>query len=105
MPHNPPPEAAKEQPVAWRVKDLADGWTICDELEFARKISCRMNGALIEPLYRQPPTPHRDFIGRLEKFRKPDDNFANGIVDVRSWNAGANAMLDAIIKELEGEKG
>jgi hypothetical protein len=43
----------KGEPVAWRVKDYADGWILCDSE--AKANSCAGDGAIIEPLYRHAP--------------------------------------------------
>lgn len=39
------------EPVAWRVKDFADGWVYCTSYEAARGHSYMMADALIQPLY------------------------------------------------------
>lgn len=38
-------------PVAWRVKDFADGWILFHTERAARHESAAMGGALIQPLY------------------------------------------------------
>lgn len=43
-------------PVAWRVKDFADGWIYySDDEAHARKVAADMGGALVEPLYSANP--------------------------------------------------
>lgn len=41
--------------MAWRVKDLADGWILCESEEEARTYEAGA-GHLVEPLYAVPPT-------------------------------------------------
>ena len=41
---------ANRVPVAWRVKDFADGWILCNTLKQAQK-EAEGAGNLIEPLY------------------------------------------------------
>ena len=38
-------------PVAWRVKDYADGWILFSDYGAALQQATEMGGALIEPLY------------------------------------------------------
>ena len=40
-------------PVAWRVKDYADGWILCHLECDAQHFAQTMSGALIEPLFRE----------------------------------------------------
>lgn len=43
-------------PVAWRVKDFADGWVYCPSHSFAKALADR-EGAVMQPLYTaQPPS-------------------------------------------------
>ena len=42
--------------VAWRVKDFADGWTLCATKTEADALSLASSGALVEPLYAATPT-------------------------------------------------
>ncbi|MCK9361761.1 hypothetical protein M0Q28_06095 [Patescibacteria group bacterium] len=44
-------DTAELKPVAWRVKDYADGWIIYTDEKRARIESVVMSGALVEPLY------------------------------------------------------
>ena len=44
-------DTAELKPVAWRVKDYADGWIIYTNEKRARIESVVMSGALVEPLY------------------------------------------------------
>jgi len=50
--------SGETQPVAWRVKDYADGWMICSET--AAKLLIERNSALIEPLYSADALASRD---------------------------------------------
>ena len=43
-----------EDPVAWRVKDFADGWVLCHTEAESRR-EAEGAGNLVEPLYRTPP--------------------------------------------------
>lgn len=42
-------------PVAWRVKDFADGWILCHTEEQARR-EAESAGNLVEPLFQHPPS-------------------------------------------------
>lgn len=44
---------ARNPPVAWRVKDFADGWILCNTRQQAEKEAAGA-GNLIEPLYAIP---------------------------------------------------
>lgn len=57
-----PPEPAVREPVAWRVKDFADGWILCSTKEEAEREAASA-GNLIEPLYADEPQPSRPFEG------------------------------------------
>lgn len=46
---------APHSPVAWRVKDFADGWVIFGNKAHA-EAQAKMTGGLMEPLYRLTPT-------------------------------------------------
>lgn len=48
--------AVAAEPVAYRVKDFADGWIYySDDEAHARKVAADMGGALVEPLYSANP--------------------------------------------------
>ena len=51
--------SSETQPVAWRVKDYADGWSLCQP-ETAAKLLADRTGALIEPLYSADAIASRD---------------------------------------------
>lgn len=57
--------SGETQPVAWRVKDYADGWMICSET--AAKLLIERNSALIEPLYSAAALASRD--AEIERLR------------------------------------
>ena len=46
-----PPEPSVEEPVAWRVKDFADGWILCHTEAQARR-EAEGCGNLVQALYR-----------------------------------------------------
>lgn len=43
-------------PVAWRVKDFADGWLLCRTEDEARRLA-EGAGNLVQALYASPPDP------------------------------------------------
>ena len=47
------------EPVAWRVKDFADGWILCATEKQARR-EARDCGNLVQPLYALPVAPSLD---------------------------------------------
>lgn len=53
-----PASSAPTSPVAWRVKDFADGWILCRTEGYARHLA-EGAGNLVQPLYAgpQPPPP------------------------------------------------
>ncbi len=57
--------SGETQPVAWRVKDYADGWMICSGT--AAKLLIERNRALIEPLYSAAAIASRD--AEIERLR------------------------------------
>lgn len=44
----------KAEPVAWRVKDFADGWILCDTEEGATALAASSGGALVQRLIIRP---------------------------------------------------
>jgi len=58
--------SGETQPVAWRVKDYADGWSLCQP-ETAAKLLADRTGALIEPLYSADALASRD--AEIERLR------------------------------------
>lgn len=54
------PPSRAEEPVAWRVKDYADGWMYFTAERNARDMGNAMHGALVEPLYAEPSSEVRD---------------------------------------------
>lgn len=52
------------EPVAWRVKDFADGWFTVDNLVSAD--ACEVNGARVEPLYLHPSPSPSDALAMRE---------------------------------------
>jgi hypothetical protein len=50
----PPVAAMAGEPVAWRVKDYADGWIVFAS-EVDARLEAKQTGALLEPLYSAPP--------------------------------------------------
>lgn len=47
---DPPPPPEWDNPVAWRVKDFADGWIVFNDKESAMQ-EARETGAAIQVLY------------------------------------------------------
>jgi hypothetical protein len=47
-----PPPPVEVEPVAWRVKDFADGWICTDDADFVR--GAVQDGVLVQPLYTRP---------------------------------------------------
>ena len=47
------------EPVAWRVKDFADGWFFYGKDQEAEAIRASVDGFLVQPLYTSPPTDPR----------------------------------------------
>ncbi len=43
-------------PVAWRVKDFADGWILCRTEDEARRLAAEGAGNLVQPLYTSAPS-------------------------------------------------
>lgn len=71
------------QPVAWRVKDYADGWILMLDREGAMKLSGIMGGAVVEALYpaeallNRPSSPSLEEVrGVLEPFARLAKQFA-----------------------------
>ena len=66
----------EEKPVAWRVKDYADGWIFFLSEPMAKDVA-EPSGALIEPLYtRAPinrPSPEAGESGLIERLRRVSD--------------------------------
>jgi hypothetical protein len=56
------------EPVAWRVKDYADGWFLATKAG-ADLFSER--GHLVEPLYTAPPSPDTGLVGELVEGLRP----------------------------------
>lgn len=68
MGENPLPNTTttEAKPVAWRVKDYADGWVLYHSEERARR-AAEQSDALLEPLYASPlPTVPEDIAGLVE---------------------------------------
>lgn len=57
-PEQPPQEGAGE-PVAWRVKDFADGWFFYGKERGAEAMRAQVDGFLVQPLFTSPPTDPR----------------------------------------------
>ncbi len=57
----PPNAQALEagEPVAWRVKDFADGWFFYGKERGAEAMRAQVDGFLVQPLYTSPPTDPR----------------------------------------------
>ena len=50
-----PAPAESGEPVAWRVKDFADGWIYHTDEARALRLAEHMSGALVHPVYLHPP--------------------------------------------------
>ncbi len=48
---------ASQEPVAWRVKDYADGWILFPRKDWAEHEARIMGGALMQPLFASPGVP------------------------------------------------
>jgi hypothetical protein len=88
------PKAERSEPVAWHVKDFADGWiTFYNESDAIAEASG--NGAIIQPLYTSPPT------SELEALQRDRDESA------RAWRKYGDDMhqramtAEARVAELE----
>lgn len=55
---NPETQGAGE-PVAWRVKDFADGWFFYGKERGAEAMRAQVDGFLVQPLFTSPPTDPR----------------------------------------------
>jgi len=51
----------KPEPVAWRVKDFADGWILCHS-EAQAKREAESGGNLVQPLYAAPTTERAEVV-------------------------------------------
>ena len=91
-PEQPPQEGAGE-PVAWRVKDFADGWFFYGKERGAEAMRAQVDGFLVQPLFTSPPTDPR--IKALEEALRP---FASLDVPAKpQGNAGAYSIRHADI--------
>jgi len=81
------PEEASQgagEPVAWRVKDFADGWFFYGKNQEAEATRAQVDGFLVQPLYRSPPTDPR--TKALEEALRPFAAFADN-VDQDGWTS------------------
>jgi len=76
------------KPVAWRVKDYADGWMICSET--AAKLLIERNSALIEPLYSAAALASRD--AEIERLR--------GELDALHWAIMGGEDVPGVLAEM-----
>lgn len=90
----PLPEGEAVAPVAWRVKDFADGWMYARSEDVALTLSKQHSGALIQPLYVSPPSAAKA------------ESAGAYVVDVAStaYDGGAAAERAAIVAWLRRER-
>ena len=82
------------EPVAWRVKDYADGWMLAHTLAQAKGQAG--NGNLIQPLYTTPPA--REISeAELERVKGERDAFE------RAWMEASNSMDQWRARALNAE--
>jgi hypothetical protein len=79
------PRQPSEAPVAWRVKDFADGWIVFDNKARAEE-EARVSGALIQPLFASLPKPP---VTADEGWIKRSD----AVTAIRLFPLGHNAIL------------
>ena len=84
-------QGVKRDPVAWRVKDFADGWILYETEKAARSDAARMARALVQPLYAATPKPEAVSDAMVERAKA--ELFKRGIVDVFSVRASLTAAL------------
>lgn len=92
------PLAPQQQPVAWRVKDFADGWILCHSEEESAGLIRYGGRTLREPLYTHPaPQEQQETQATVTKWC--EDTFGAASSNARVA-ARANEELAELLKDL-----